>query len=58
MGDLEESVRKATAKILARDQAGKQLALTYAKSIDSRGCEEGGHPGAELGPRAELRAGG
>lgn len=48
MGDLEESVRKATGKILARDQAVRELALTYARSIDTRGCNECGHPGAEL----------
>lgn len=48
MGDLADAVRKATAKILARDQAVRALAITYAESIDRRGCSECGHPGAEL----------
>lgn len=48
MGDLEDSVRAATSKVLARDKAVRELALTYARSIDGKGCGECGHPGAEL----------
>jgi hypothetical protein len=32
---LEESVRKATAKITVRDHAVRDLALTYARALDN-----------------------
>lgn len=37
MGPLEDSVRKASAKITARDYAVRDLALTYARSLDNGG---------------------
>lgn len=37
MGELEDSVRRATVKILARDRAVRDLALTYARSLDNGG---------------------
>jgi hypothetical protein len=40
MGELEDSVRRATVKILARDQGVKSLALEYARKIDARRCPE------------------
>jgi hypothetical protein len=36
-GPLEDSVRRAAAKVLVRDRAIRDLALTYARAIDNGG---------------------
>lgn len=37
MGALEDSVRRSAAKIVIRDQAVRDLALTYARALDNGG---------------------
>lgn len=37
MGALEDSVRRSASKIVVRDQAVRDLALTYARALDNGG---------------------